>query len=96
MESPCEGHKSDVDEVYVAEYKVVVTKENNDGYIPKVEGLEGFKGEYLQCSMYLNGRPWYGKNVLVVGCGSSSMVIAYVLSTWGANKSIVFRSSVSH
>lgn len=88
--------ESNVEEVYVAEYLVVATGENSDGYIPKVDGLEGFEGEYLHCSKYLNGRAWYDKNVLVVGCGNSGMEIAYDLSTWGANTSIVVRSPVSH
>jgi indole-3-pyruvate monooxygenase len=43
----------------------------------------------------LNGRSWYDKNVLVVGSGNSGMEIAYDLTTWGANTSIVIRSPVS-
>lgn len=87
---------SNVDEVYVADYLVVATGENCEGIIPKIEGLEGFEGEYMHCSKYMNGRAWYDMNVLVVGCGNSGMEIAYDLSNWGANTSIVIRSPVSH
>ncbi|XP_027337242.1 probable indole-3-pyruvate monooxygenase YUCCA11 [Abrus precatorius] len=85
---------SNVDEVYVSEFLVVATGENSKGYIPNIDGLDRFEGEYLHCSKYLNGREWYDKNVLVVGCGNSGMEIAYDLSNWGANTSIVIRSPV--
>ncbi|KAJ1380319.1 Flavin monooxygenase FMO [Sesbania bispinosa] len=87
---------SNVDEVYVADYLVVATGENSEGYVPELDGLESFEGEYLHCSKYLNGRAWYNKNVLVVGCGNSGMEIAYDLSNWGANTSIVIRSPVHY
>jgi len=84
-----------VDEIYVADYLIVATGENCDPYIPMINGLESFEGEYLHCNKYLNGRPWYDKNVLVVGSGNSGMEIAYDVSTWGANTSMVIRSPVS-
>nr|XP_004503045.1 probable indole-3-pyruvate monooxygenase YUCCA10 [Cicer arietinum] len=84
------------DEIYVADYLVVATGENCEAYIPKINGLESFEGEYIHCSNYLNGRPWYNKNVLVVGSGNSGMEISYDLSTWGANTSIVIRSPVHY
>ncbi|KAK7311486.1 hypothetical protein RJT34_09669 [Clitoria ternatea] len=85
-----------VNEVYVAEFLVVATGENAEGYIPKIEGLERFEGQYLHCSKYLNGRELYDKNVLVVGCGNSGMEISYDLVNWGANTSIVIRDSVHY
>lgn len=81
-------------QVYVSEFLVVATGENSEGYIPKLQGLHEFEGEYLHCNSYLNGRPWYDKNVLVVGAGNSGMEIAFDLSNWGANTSIVVRSPV--
>lgn len=81
-------------EVYVCKFLVVATGENSEGYVPRVEGLDGFKGEYMHCSKYLNGRDLYNKNVLVVGCGNSGMEIAYDLTNWGANTSIVVRGPV--
>ncbi|XP_061373361.1 probable indole-3-pyruvate monooxygenase YUCCA10, partial [Gastrolobium bilobum] len=87
---------SNFDEIYVANYLVVATGENSEGYIPKLDGLETFQGEYMHCNKYLNGREWYGKNALVVGCGNSGMEIAYDLSNWGANTSILIRSAVHY
>ncbi|KAK2390470.1 putative indole-3-pyruvate monooxygenase YUCCA10 [Trifolium repens] len=85
-----------VDEIYVADHLVVATGENCDPYIPMINGLENFEGDYLHCNKYLNGRSWYDKNVLVVGSGNSGMEIAYDLSTWGANTSMVIRSPVHY
>ncbi|PNX71579.1 flavin-containing monooxygenase yucca11-like protein, partial [Trifolium pratense] len=87
---------SNADETYLADHLVVATGENCDPYIPMINGLENFEGEYLHCNKYLNGRPWYDKNVLVVGSGNSGMEIAYDLFTWGANTSMVIRSPVHY
>ncbi|KHN23442.1 Putative flavin-containing monooxygenase YUCCA11 [Glycine soja] len=87
---------TNADEVYVANYLVVATGENSEGYVPQIEGLEGFEGKHMHCSEYLNGRDLYGKHVLVVGCGNSGMEIAYDLSNWGANTSIVVRGPVHY
>ncbi|WJX34034.1 indole-3-pyruvate monooxygenase [Trifolium repens] len=80
---------------YIADHLVVAIGENCDAYVPMINGLESFEGEYLHCNKYLNGRSWYDKNVLVVGSGNSGMEIGYDLTTWGANTSIVIRSLVS-
>ncbi|KAI4344902.1 hypothetical protein L6164_012084 [Bauhinia variegata] len=88
-DTTCDGS-----EVYVATFLVVATGENGEGFIPKIIGLDNFQGEYMHSNRYLNGREWYGKNVLVVGCGNSGMEIAYDLSNWGANTSIVIRNEV--
>ncbi|KAJ4700846.1 Flavin-containing monooxygenase [Melia azedarach] len=85
---------SNVEEVYIAHYLVVTSGENSEGLIPKVHGLDGFEGEYFHSNKYKNGRKYFGKDVLVVGCGNSGMEIAYDLSNWGAYTSIVVRSSV--
>ncbi|CAI8598470.1 unnamed protein product [Vicia faba] len=83
-----------VGEVYVADYLVVASGESCDAYIPKITRLEKFEGEYFHCNKYQNGRPYYDKNVLVVGSGNSGMEIGYDLSTWGANTAMVIRSPV--
>ncbi|XP_020204477.1 probable indole-3-pyruvate monooxygenase YUCCA11 [Cajanus cajan] len=87
---------SNAEEVYVSDYLVVATGENSEGFIPNIHGLKGFEGEYIHCSKYMNGRDMYGKNVLVVGCGNSGMEIAYDLTNWGANTSIVIRGPVHY
>ena len=45
-----------------------------------------FTGEVLHSSAYRNPGPYQGKNVLVVGGGSSGMEIAHDLATGGAAK----------
>ncbi|XP_059281251.1 probable indole-3-pyruvate monooxygenase YUCCA11 [Lycium ferocissimum] len=82
-------------ENYVARYLVVATGENSEGFIPKIEGLDGFGGKIMHSCEYRNGKSFEDKDVLVVGCGNSGMEIAYDLSNWGARTSIVVRSVVS-
>ncbi|KAL6218113.1 hypothetical protein ACLB2K_011330 [Fragaria x ananassa] len=55
-------------------------------------GLDTFNGEFIHSSKYDNGLKYRGKDVLVVGSGNSGMEIAYDLSNYGANTSIVIRS----
>lgn len=82
-------------ENYVARFLVVATGENGEGFIPKIEGLDGFGGTIMHSSEYGKCKNFEGKDVLVVGCGNSGMEIAYDLSNWGAQTSIIVRSPVS-
>ncbi|PHT68151.1 putative indole-3-pyruvate monooxygenase YUCCA10 [Capsicum annuum] len=79
-------------ELYVSDFLVLATGENNEGYIPKVLGLEKFKGEIFHSSEYKSGEKYQGKNVLVVGSGNSGMEISFDLSNYGSSTSIVVRS----
>ncbi|KAM6556212.1 hypothetical protein CsatB_003231 [Cannabis sativa] len=81
-------------EVYFAKFLVVATGENNYGYIPPIEGLDTFRGKVIHSSQYDCGKCYTDKSVLVVGAGNSGMEIAFDLSNWGANTSIVARSPV--
>ncbi|CAA3018128.1 probable indole-3-pyruvate monooxygenase YUCCA11 [Olea europaea subsp. europaea] len=81
-------------EKYEGMFLIVATGENCEGYIPNVPGLDSFHGEVMHSSRYENGKRFDDKNVLVVGCGNSGMEIAYDLSNWGAQTSIVVRSPV--
>ncbi|KAG7037273.1 putative indole-3-pyruvate monooxygenase YUCCA11, partial [Cucurbita argyrosperma subsp. argyrosperma] len=85
---------SGVEERYVCRYLVAATGENSEGFLPDVPGLKSFHGEVLHSSGYENGERFRGKDVLVVGCGNSGMEIAYDLSNYAANTSIVVRSPV--
>lgn len=80
--------------VYVCDFLILATGENNEGYIPKVVGMENFKGEIVHSSDYKFGRKYEGKNVLVIGSGNSGMEIAFDLSNYGCHASIVVRSPV--
>ncbi|KAF8411690.1 hypothetical protein HHK36_004248 [Tetracentron sinense] len=68
-------------EVYVAEFLVVATGENSEGYIPKLTGLSSFRGEVIHSSEYKSGLKYHEKEVLVVGCGNSGMEIAFDLAS---------------
>lgn len=83
-------------EVYFGKFLVVATGENSHGYIPPVNGLDNFVGKVIHSSQYDNGKSYTRKNVLVVGAGNSGMEIAYDLSNWGANTSVVVRSPVKY
>ncbi|KAF8411691.1 hypothetical protein HHK36_004249 [Tetracentron sinense] len=82
-------------EVYVAEFLVVATGENSEGYIPRLPGLSSFRGEVIHSSEYKSGWKYHNKEVMVVGCGNSGMEIAFDLASHGAHTSIVVRSPVS-
>ncbi|CAN4120783.1 unnamed protein product [Withania somnifera] len=81
-------------EMYACDFLVLATGENNEGYIPKVLGLENFKGEIIHSSEYKSGKKYEGKKVLVIGSGNSGMEIALDLSNYGTHTSIVVRSPV--
>ncbi|XP_047265239.1 probable indole-3-pyruvate monooxygenase YUCCA10 isoform X2 [Capsicum annuum] len=88
------GNSGDVDE-YFCKFLVVATGEASYPFIPKVPGLESFKGKAFHSTKYKNGDKFSGKNVLVVGCGNSGMEIALDLANYGANTSIIVRSPIN-
>ncbi|PON31966.1 Pyridine nucleotide-disulfide oxidoreductase, class-II [Parasponia andersonii] len=85
---------SDAYEVYFGKFLVVATGENSQGYNPRVNGLDDFRGKVLHSIQYENGKSFSEKDVLVVVCGNSGMEIAFDLSNWGAKTSIVARGPV--
>ncbi|XP_042521234.1 probable indole-3-pyruvate monooxygenase YUCCA10 [Macadamia integrifolia] len=84
--------KTDDMEEYSSRFLVVATGETTDPFIPEIEGIESFSGEFLHSTKYKTGAPFANKSVLVVGCGNSGMEIAYDLSNFGAKTSIVIRN----
>ncbi|CAN4093132.1 unnamed protein product [Withania somnifera] len=85
------GNSGELEE-YFCKFLVVATGEASYPFIPKVPGLDCFKGEAIHSTKYKNGDKFKGKNVLVVGCGNSGMEIALDLANHGANTSIIVRS----
>jgi cation diffusion facilitator CzcD-associated flavoprotein CzcO len=65
---------------------VIAIGNQHTARIPEWPGADGFTGEMLHSSEYRNPRPYEGRNVLVVGSGSSGMEIAHDLATGGARK----------
>lgn len=65
---------------------VVATGNQHTPNIPGWPGQGGFTGELLHSGAYRNPSSHQGKNVLVVGAGSSGMEIAHDLATGGVAK----------
>ena len=81
-------------ESYAAEFLVVASGENSEGFVPEVQGLESFSGEAFHSSEYKNGKRYDGKEVLVIGCGNSGMEISNDLAEHGARTTIIIKSPV--
>lgn len=81
---------------YEGVFLVVASGESSEAFVPDIDGLSEFKGEVIHSTEYKSGEGFEKKKVLVVGCGNSGMEIAYDLSTFGAQTSIVVRSPVSY
>jgi hypothetical protein len=65
---------------------VVATGLQSVPVLPDLPGGDAFAGEMLHSSAYRNPVPYQGKQVLIVGPGSSGMEIAHDLATHGAAK----------
>jgi pyruvate/2-oxoglutarate dehydrogenase complex dihydrolipoamide dehydrogenase (E3) component len=65
---------------------VLATGKNARPVLPDWPGREGFQGELLHARDYRNAKPYQGKSVLVVGCGSSGADIALELIAIGARQ----------
>ncbi|MED6113035.1 hypothetical protein PIB30_067282 [Stylosanthes scabra] len=82
-------------EEYSGRFLVVASGETAEPRVPKVEGLESFKGKVMHSTGYKNGKEFNAdEHVLVVGSGNSGMEIALDLSNFGAKPSIIVRSPV--
>jgi putative flavoprotein involved in K+ transport len=63
--------------------------------IPDLPGLKNFRGEVLHSHFFDSGAPWHGKNVIVMGAGTTAHDIAQDLHGHGANVKLVQRGSVT-
>ncbi|KAJ4809099.1 Flavin-containing monooxygenase [Rhynchospora pubera] len=88
------ARSGDVLEEYIGRFLVVAAGENDQKFVPDVNGLDSFKGVVIHSSEYRNAAAFKGKDVLVVGSGNSGMEIAYDLFEAGARSSIVVRSTI--
>ena len=69
-----------------ADHVVVATGYNHTPVEPDWPGLADFAGEVVKARDYRNGRPYAGRDVLVVGTGNTGMEIATDLAEHGATK----------
>jgi putative flavoprotein involved in K+ transport len=69
-----------------ARYVVVATGFDRDPYLPDWPGREQFGGELIHSSAYRNPEPYRGRDVLVVGPGTTGSEVAALLSRGGAGR----------
>jgi putative flavoprotein involved in K+ transport len=69
-----------------ANHVVVATGYNHTPVTPDWPGLDGFTGEVVLARDYRNGRPFAGRDVLVVGTGNTGTEIATDLAEHGATR----------
>jgi putative flavoprotein involved in K+ transport len=68
----------------IAQQVVVATGYNHTPFVPDWPGRDGFDGELFHAGLYRNGRPYAGRDVLVVGAGNTGAEIAVDLVEHGA------------
>ncbi|HMV41631.1 MAG TPA: NAD(P)/FAD-dependent oxidoreductase [Leptospiraceae bacterium] len=82
------------DVMYKTKKVVVATGYNHSPHSPKWDGMENFQGKILHSKEYLNGKPFTGKRVLIVGIGNTGGEIAIDLFESGAKVDICVRGPV--
>jgi putative flavoprotein involved in K+ transport len=65
---------------------VIATGTNHTPRLPDWPGLDTFDGELLHASRYRNGKPYKGRDILVVGVGNTGAEIAVDLAEAGASR----------
>lgn len=80
---------------YEAPVLVVAAGYNREPIIPTWPGVTDFGGPIRHSSAYVNGNPYAGQDVLVVGFGNSGGEIAIDLHEHGARPAIAVRSAVN-
>jgi cation diffusion facilitator CzcD-associated flavoprotein CzcO len=65
---------------------VVATGFDHDPYIPDWPGRDGFAGDLIHSAAYRNPEPFRGRDVLVVGPGTTGSEVAALLSRGGAGR----------
>jgi putative flavoprotein involved in K+ transport len=69
-----------------ARFVVIATGFDHDPHLPDWPGREGFSGELIHSSAYRNPKPFQGRDVLVVGPGTTGSEVATLLSRGGAGR----------
>src|SRR3954454_14740600 len=74
------------DDAFDAAQVVIATGYDHEPFVPEWPGRESWTGDLVHASDYANPTAFAGRKVLVVGCGSSGMELAFDLATGGADK----------
>jgi hypothetical protein len=77
-----------------ASYVVVAAGLNAEPVIPRICGIEKFRGKVMHSAQYIDAKPFVGQSVLVIGMGNSGAEIALDLSEGGARTTISVRNGV--
>jgi cation diffusion facilitator CzcD-associated flavoprotein CzcO len=83
------------DRVWRARNVVIATGATRVPVRPTWPGMDQYRGTVLHSSEYVNGSPWQGRNVLVVGFGNSACEQAIDLVEHGAHPHLSVRSAVN-
>ncbi|MEU6915325.1 flavin-containing monooxygenase [Streptomyces olindensis] len=75
---------------------VVATGYNHTPRLPDWPGRSAFTGEFLHAGEYRNGKPYAGRDVLVVGVGNTGAEIAVDLAESGASRVRLAVRTVPH
>lgn len=74
---------------------VVATGVSGIPSIPEIPGIEDFDGDVVHSASYSDGARYRGRNVVVFGTGNSAHDVAQDLHAYGANVTMVQRSSTT-
>lgn len=69
-----------------ARFVVVATGFDHDPNLPEWPGRDGFTGELIHSSAYRNPEPYRGRDVLVIGPGTTGSEVAAYLAKGGAGR----------
>jgi cation diffusion facilitator CzcD-associated flavoprotein CzcO len=64
-------------------------------YRPEIPGLSEFTGDVRHTTEFVNGAPYAGQSVVVVGTGNSAHDVAQELHRWGATVTMLQRGSTT-
>jgi indole-3-pyruvate monooxygenase len=80
---------------YDSSFVIMASGLNHTPNIPKIAGMDSFKGTVIHSSQFRNGSDFKGKNVLIVGFGNSGCEQAICLQEHDAYPSLSVRSAVN-
>jgi indole-3-pyruvate monooxygenase len=80
---------------WTADHVIVASGCNRKPYMPSWPNMENYCGQILHSSTYKNGRPWAGKQVLVIGFGNSACEISICLHEHGVSPSLSVKGPVN-
>ncbi|MBW3606442.1 MAG: NAD(P)/FAD-dependent oxidoreductase [Actinobacteria bacterium] len=72
---------------------VLATGMSGVPFVPDIAGEEDFTGEIAHSAWHSGAQPWSGKKAVVVGTGNSGHDIAHEFHEYGADTTVVQRSS---